>query len=124
MVLKCSASLGSEPGGPLSALGRRPSGVTSDGSIAPALPELFVDKNKRSKDKTQCITQNKGLLRALTLTYLHGTVGPPILLVADIAELVDAFGGGIALFALFSHHGVNEVGNAFHLGGALMGLRT
>ena len=40
-VLKCAASLGSAPLGPLSAAGRRSSGVTSIGSMASTLPELF-----------------------------------------------------------------------------------
>ena len=52
MVRKCAASLGSAPGGPLSALGSRPSGVTAVASNASTRPEL------------------------------HGIVGPPIVLIA------------------------------------------
>jgi hypothetical protein len=39
-----------------------------------------------------------------------------VLFVSDIAEFVDAFGGGGTLFSLFVHHGLEQLGDVFHLG--------
>lgn len=38
-----------------------------------------------------------------------------VLFVPDIAEFVDAFGGGSTLFSLFVHHGLEQLGDVFHL---------
>ena len=54
--------------------------------------------------------------------------GHTVLLVADVAKFVDAFGGGSTLLSLFGHHGFEQVGNVLHLGrlgwnGSRLGLK-
>ena len=41
--------------------------------------------------------------------------GDTVLFVSYIAEFVDAFGGCSTLFSLFVHHGLEQLGNVFHL---------